>query len=72
MAATPLNATTLKGVSDDAVSKLEAALDRNTAALLTVAAEVMRGSRPSVSQDDARAEVLQLFNQLVGPPRSRP
>jgi hypothetical protein len=76
MAATPLNAGTLapllKGVSDDAVSKLVHALDRNTAAQLTVAAEIMIGNRPSVSQKDAIEEVLQIFNRLAGQSQSRP
>jgi hypothetical protein len=67
MAATPLNASTLKTVTNEATERLVKALDRNTAALLTVATEIMRGSRASVSQDDAHDEVLQLFNRFVGP-----
>jgi hypothetical protein len=76
MAAAPLNATSLKVIGDDVANHIVAAFDRTTAALLTVAAEIAMASGASMSgtttSDMARDAVVQLFNQLLGPPRSRP
>jgi hypothetical protein len=76
MADAPLNTMSAKVVGDDVANDLVAALDRTTAALLTVAAEIAMASGATISStatsDIARDAVVQLFNQILGAPRSHP
>jgi hypothetical protein len=74
MAGTPqvINAQALGTISNLAADKIVAALDRNTAALLTVAAEVLaystsKSTHNPLAPDEIKQEVLTLFNRFSGP-----
>jgi len=74
MAGTPqgVSSSALGIIANQAADKIVAALDRNTAAHLTVAAEILaysvaRATRPSLTQDEVKQEILTLFNRFLTP-----
>ena len=72
MAAVSLNANTAKKIGQELSDDLVRALNQNTAALLTIAVQLMRAGRTSISEEDAKEEVLRLFNQFAARSPSQP
>jgi hypothetical protein len=69
--AASLNATTAKKISDAFAKEIVAALDRNTAALLTVATLVLRSANDTSvgepTSDAMKHLILETFNRFVSP-----
>jgi hypothetical protein len=74
MAGTSFSVTNqaLGTIGNQAADKIVAALNRNTAALLTLCAEIVAFSslenrKQSLTEDEIKEEVLQLFNRFLVP-----
>ena len=71
MTAPSLNANTAGLIADAASGKIVAALDRNTAALLTVSAQMLAfslaGHGRTMSEDEIVQEIHTLFNRFLRP-----
>jgi hypothetical protein len=70
MAAGTLQAKDLGIISNQAADKIVAALDRNTAVLLTVSSEIvafssLQNRKQSLTDDEIKMEVLQRFNRFL-------
>ena len=72
MSAYPLNTTTLQPLLKEHASAISASLDQLASAVMAVGVVIIRASRASMSEDDAKAEIERLFNVFSGLPPSRP